>query len=190
MQRYVKYCWKNFPRCEICLVVGCLKKASGNACSTVLFEGKPDHLIASISQVLEQNEMILMAGRMIGHSFLHGGPRLTGVSPAVLHVLLGDTLQTATITIEDVADIDIKETIRLLYEDGESDRKGDECKNQYSALIEDQRAAVNELALAWDLPVLMETNSTWLLHNLPQHAICIVLYLHVQATLLVTTADT
>lgn len=49
---------------------------------------------------------------MIGHSFLHSGPRLTGLSPAILHVLLGGTPQTATITLEDVADLDIKETIR------------------------------------------------------------------------------
>lgn len=56
--------------------------------------------------------MFVVAGRMIGHSFLHGGPLLTGVSPAMIHVLLGDTPQTATITLEDVADMDIRETIR------------------------------------------------------------------------------
>lgn len=76
----------------------------GNACGTLLFEGQSDHLIPSTSQVLAQNEMFIMAGRMIGHSFLHGGPRLTGLSPAVLHVLLDATPQTATITFEDVAD--------------------------------------------------------------------------------------
>ncbi|KAK7125348.1 hypothetical protein R3I93_010121 [Phoxinus phoxinus] len=136
----------------------------GNACGTLLFEGQPDHLIPSTSQVLAQNEMFIMAGRMIGHSFLHGGPRLTGLSPAVLHVLLGGTPQTATITLEDVADLDIKETIRPLFEDEAS-------KNQCCGLTEDQRAAVNELALAWDLPVLTKTNRTWLLHNLLQHAV-------------------
>ncbi|XP_058630085.1 uncharacterized protein LOC131539495 [Onychostoma macrolepis] len=89
----------------------------GNASSTLLFEGQPDHLIPSTSQVLAQNEMFTMAGRMIGHSFLHGGPRLTGLSQAVLHVLLGGTPQTATITLDDVADIDIKETIRPVTSD-------------------------------------------------------------------------
>ncbi|XP_026100043.1 uncharacterized protein LOC113070840 [Carassius auratus] len=136
----------------------------GHACGTLLFEGQPDHLIPSTSQVLAQNEFFIVAGRIVGHSFLHGGPRLAGLSPAVLHVLLGGTPQTATITPDDVADLDIKETIRPLYKDEES-------KNQCSGLTEDQRAAVNELALAWDLPVLTETNRTWLLHNLLQHAV-------------------
>lgn len=81
-------------------------------CGTLLFEGQPDHLIPSTSQVLVQNEMFVVAGRMIGHSFLHGGPRLNGISPAVVHVLLGDEPQTATITLEDVADMDVRETIR------------------------------------------------------------------------------
>ncbi|KAI7814205.1 hypothetical protein IRJ41_010097 [Triplophysa rosa] len=86
-------------------------KLQGNASSTLLFEGQPDHLIPSTSQVWAPNEMFTMAGRIIRHSFLHGGPRLTGLSQAVLHVLLGGTPQTATITLNDVADIDIKETI-------------------------------------------------------------------------------
>ncbi|KAL1267150.1 hypothetical protein QQF64_002825 [Cirrhinus molitorella] len=136
----------------------------GNASSTLLFEGQPDHQIPSTFQVFAQNEMFTMAGRMIGHSFLHGGPRLTGLSQAVVHVLLCGTPQTATITLDDVVDIDIKETIRPLYENEESE-------NQCSGLTEDQRAAVNELALAWDLPVLTEANRTWLLHNLLQHAV-------------------
>lgn len=84
----------------------------GNACGTLMFEGQPDHLIPSTSQVLAQNELFIMAGRIVGHSFLHGGPHLAGLSPAVLHVLLGGTPQTATITLDDVADFDIKETIR------------------------------------------------------------------------------
>jgi len=58
-----------------------------------------------------------MAGRMIGHCFLHGGPELTvsPVSPAVLHVLRGGSRETATIVLEYVADIDIQETIQLIY---------------------------------------------------------------------------
>lgn len=78
----------------------------------MLFEGQPDHLIPSTAQVFAQNELFFMAGRMVGHSFLHGGPRLTGLSQVILHVLLGGTDQTATITLDDVADMDIKEAIR------------------------------------------------------------------------------
>lgn len=46
-----------------------------------------------------------------------------------------------------------------------------ESKSPWSGLTEDQRAAINELALAWDLPALNEANRTWLLHNLLQHAV-------------------
>ncbi|XP_039648983.1 uncharacterized protein LOC120554262 [Perca fluviatilis] len=119
----------------------------------MLFEGQADHLIPSTSQVLVQSDLFKMAGRMIGHSFLHGGPPLTGVSPAILHVLLGGSRETATIMLEDVADIDIRETIELLE------------RKTSSELTEDQRAAVNQLALSWDLPVLTQANHVWLLQS-------------------------
>uniref|UniRef100_A0A3P9HTJ3 HECT domain-containing protein n=1 Tax=Oryzias latipes TaxID=8090 RepID=A0A3P9HTJ3_ORYLA len=61
----------------------------GNRTGTLLFEGQADHLTPSTSKVLLQSDLFKMAGRMIGHSFLHGGPPLTGISPAILHVLLG-----------------------------------------------------------------------------------------------------
>ncbi|XP_062846705.1 uncharacterized protein LOC134308102 isoform X3 [Trichomycterus rosablanca] len=142
----------------------------GNGTSTVLFEGQVDHLVPSTSQVLVQSDLFLMAGRMIGHSFLHGGPLVAGLSPAIIHVLLGGSPQTAVILLEDVVDIDIRETLQLLYTDNDSKREklNDEKKNELS---EDQRRAVNQLALSWDLPVLTATNRTWLLHSLLQHAV-------------------
>ena len=51
---------------------------------------------------------------MLGHSFLHGGPSLSGLSPAVVHVLLGGSPETATLTLEDCPDLDIREIIRLV----------------------------------------------------------------------------
>ncbi|XP_062846704.1 uncharacterized protein LOC134308102 isoform X2 [Trichomycterus rosablanca] len=86
----------------------------GNGTSTVLFEGQVDHLVPSTSQVLVQSDLFLMAGRMIGHSFLHGGPLVAGLSPAIIHVLLGGSPQTAVILLEDVVDIDIRETLQLV----------------------------------------------------------------------------
>ena len=83
----------------------------GNSCGTMLFEGQSGHLVPSNSKVLVQNDMYIMAGRMIGHAFLHSGPRLTGLSPAVKHVLAGGTPQTATIALEDITDIDVRETL-------------------------------------------------------------------------------
>ncbi|CAL8376043.1 unnamed protein product [Arctogadus glacialis] len=87
----------------------------GNSCGAMLFEGQSDHLVPSSSKIFMQNDMFIMAGRMIGHAFLHSGPRLTGLSPAVLHVLAGGTPQTATIALEDINDIDVRETIGPVF---------------------------------------------------------------------------
>ena len=51
---------------------------------------------------------------MIGHSFLHGGPCLTGLSPAIVHVLFGGSPETSTIDIKDCADTDVREAIQLV----------------------------------------------------------------------------
>lgn len=56
---------------------------------TRLFEGEPGHLVPSASHFLVESDMFTVAGRMVGHSFLHGGPCLQGLSAAVVHVLLG-----------------------------------------------------------------------------------------------------
>ncbi|KAL6487606.1 hypothetical protein MHYP_G00042320 [Metynnis hypsauchen] len=89
-------------------------KLEGNGTSTVLFEGQVDHLVPSTSQVLVQSDLFLMAGRVISHSFLHSGLLLAGLSPAIIHVLLGGSPQTATILLEDVVDTDIRETLQLV----------------------------------------------------------------------------
>ncbi|KAK1902807.1 G2/M phase-specific E3 ubiquitin-protein ligase [Dissostichus eleginoides] len=86
---------------------------------TRLFDGEPGHLVPSASHFLVESDMFIMAGRMVGHSFVHGGPCLSGLSPAVVHVLLGGSPETATVTLEDCPDLDIRATIRLL--EGESE---------------------------------------------------------------------
>ncbi|XP_049460106.1 uncharacterized protein LOC125905861 [Epinephelus fuscoguttatus] len=99
----------------------------------------------------------MFAGRMIGHSFLHGGPCLQGLSPAVIHVLLGGSPDTATVTLEDCPDLDIRETIRLL-EGG-------------SILSDKDKQSVQDLAYAWDLPSLTDNNRRWLFEKLLIHAV-------------------
>ncbi|XP_029970390.1 G2/M phase-specific E3 ubiquitin-protein ligase-like [Salarias fasciatus] len=101
--------------------------------------------------------MFMLAGRMVGHSFLHGGPCLSGLSPAVVHVLLGGSPETATVTPEDCPDLDIRETIKLL--------EGN------SSLSEKDKQRVQELVLAWDLPPLTENNRRWLFEKLLIHAV-------------------
>ncbi|CAL8403794.1 unnamed protein product [Boreogadus saida] len=137
----------------------------GNSCGAMLFEGQSDHLIPSSSKILMQNDMFIMAGRMIGHAFLHSGPRLTGLSPAVLHVLAGGTPQTATIALEDINDIDVRETIGPLYEVCESNN------GNLTTLSVEQRDSIKKLAVEMDYSILKETNRCWLLHNLLQDAV-------------------
>ncbi|XP_055015065.1 uncharacterized protein LOC129410606 [Boleophthalmus pectinirostris] len=122
---------------------------TGANCSvTRLFEGEPSHLVPSASHFLVESDLFLMAGRMMGHSFLHGGPCLSGLSPAIVHVLLGGTPETCTVTLEDCPDLDIRDTIRLL--EGESN------------LSEKDKVEIQDLAFAWDLPPLTEGNRKWL----------------------------
>ncbi|XP_076836263.1 uncharacterized protein LOC143481941 isoform X2 [Brachyhypopomus gauderio] len=78
----------------------------GNIERTCLFEGEPDHLVPSSSQSLIEGDMFLVAGRMLGHSFLHGGPRLPGLSRSIDH--------------------DIREIIKLV--DGDDELSEDECQ--------------------------------------------------------------
>ena len=87
----------------------------------LLFEGEQDHLLPSTSQILLESDLFVIAGRMIGHSFLHSGPSLYGVSEAIIHMLLHGNVDTAAITLADVADMadlrdvaDLRETIGMV----------------------------------------------------------------------------
>lgn len=66
------------------------------------------------SAVMVESELFLMAGRMMVHCFLYGGPGFPGLSPAITHVLCGGSIDTATVMIEDCPDLDIRETIQLV----------------------------------------------------------------------------
>jgi hypothetical protein len=55
-------------------------------------------------------------GRIIGHSILHRGPGLHGLSPAVKHVLSSDEESEEPITLvpEDIPDIDLRQMVNNL----------------------------------------------------------------------------
>ncbi|XP_030001827.1 uncharacterized protein LOC115427419 isoform X2 [Sphaeramia orbicularis] len=80
---------------------------------TLLFEGEKDHLVPAASQVFVDSDLFVVAGRMIGHSFLHNGPCLTGLSQAVIHVLGGGMPEMASIDIKDCCDTDVREAVEL-----------------------------------------------------------------------------
>ena len=87
----------------------------------IFFEGEQDHLIPIHDQTLRCTGSFKAFGRIIGHSFIHGGPVLYGLSPAIkrywaLTAKAGDedpdfeTL-TASISISDLPDVDLRQHI-------------------------------------------------------------------------------
>ncbi|XP_038578501.1 uncharacterized protein LOC119905489 [Micropterus salmoides] len=124
---------------------------------TLLFEGEKDHLVPSMSQVIVDSDLFLVAGRIIGHSFLHNGPCLTGLSQAIVHVLSGGMPEMACIDMEDCCDTDVRETVRLL--------------EGSTILTAEQKRSIQELALGWDLPGVTNENKRWLLEKLLFHAV-------------------
>ncbi|XP_034551457.1 uncharacterized protein LOC117821358 isoform X1 [Notolabrus celidotus] len=128
---------------------------SGNIAVSKIFEGEPDHLIPSVSDELLDNNMFAVAGRMIGHSFLHCGPSFPGLSPAIIHILFGGSLGTAPLTIQDCPDLDIRDAIIKL--------KGDEDLEELDP--------IHQLFPPLDLPAPNATNRKWLSEKILLHAV-------------------
>ncbi|XP_051282207.1 G2/M phase-specific E3 ubiquitin-protein ligase-like [Dicentrarchus labrax] len=127
----------------------------GSAAIVKIFEGEPDHLIPSVSDELLDNNMFTVAGRMIGHSFLHHGPSFPGLSPAITHILFGGSLETTPVTVQDCPDLDIRDTMKML--DGDAELK--------------EFDSIHQLCLSWDLPAPNATNRKWLSEKLLLHAV-------------------
>ncbi|KAF7653784.1 hypothetical protein LDENG_00078600 [Lucifuga dentata] len=137
---------------------------------TLLFEGEKDHLIPSTFYLLLESDFFIVAGQMIGHSFLCNGPCLAGLSPAILHVLYGGSPEEATIEIADCADMDICQTIQLAEPEGNHRN----CLLDGTAeLSAEEKHVINELALAWDLPPVTSENRRWLYDKLLLHAVLV-----------------
>ncbi|XP_027144324.1 uncharacterized protein LOC109140521 [Larimichthys crocea] len=127
----------------------------GNVAINKIFEGEPDHLIPSVLDEFLDNDMFTVAGRMIGHSFLYRGPSFPGLSPAIIHILFGGSLETTPVTIQDCPDLDIRDIVKMLYGDAELK----ECDS------------IHQLCLSWDLPAPNATNRKWLSQKLLLHAV-------------------
>ncbi|XP_035500686.1 G2/M phase-specific E3 ubiquitin-protein ligase-like [Scophthalmus maximus] len=127
----------------------------GNAAIVKIFEGESDHLIPSVSQELLDNNMFTVAGRMIGHSFLHHGPSFPGLSPAIVHTLLGGPLETTPVTVRDCPDLDIRDSVKML--------DGDAELTEFDS--------VRRLCLSWNLPAPNATNRKWLSEKLLFHTV-------------------
>lgn len=83
---------------------------------TNLFDGEADHLVPSASTILVESDLFTMAGRLIGHSCLHGGPTLSGLSPAFICFLTGGSQEeiSSLLCLEDCPNLDQRETIALV----------------------------------------------------------------------------
>ncbi|CAL8234013.1 unnamed protein product, partial [Boreogadus saida] len=124
----------------------------GSAALSSLFEGEKEHRVPSAAVVLRESNLFEMAGRMIGHSFLHGGYGVSGISLPVVTLLTGGSTNTAVsaLSLLDCPDLDHRETIGFL-------------KNTELTAAETTR--VTDLCLSWDLPVPTSTNHDWLFQN-------------------------
>ncbi|TDH08955.1 hypothetical protein EPR50_G00103450 [Perca flavescens] len=123
---------------------------------TLLFEGEPDHLVPAASEALIESNLFRVAGRMLAHTFLHDGPHVTGLSPAVIHVLFNGDPEMATVVTEDCPDLHIRSIIELL---------------EHEELTPEQKDTVSDLSMSWVLPAVTKTNRRWLHNKLLLHAV-------------------
>ncbi|MEQ2242630.1 hypothetical protein ILYODFUR_037883, partial [Ilyodon furcidens] len=82
-----------------------------NTGRTLLFNGTGDHKVPSTSKALIDGDLFLVAGRAIGHSFIHGGPQLTGLSPAILQLIVGSNQEFAALELADCPDTDVLDVV-------------------------------------------------------------------------------
>jgi len=78
------------------------------------FEGELDHLLPIHNQIGQQMGAYTAIGKIIGHSILHGGPGVYGLSPVAKHYWSHDDLakNPPPIVLEDLPDLILRETIQ------------------------------------------------------------------------------
>ena len=84
----------------------------GQGQMTMIFEGQKDHKLPIPKAVLSKAGFYVRVGRMIAHSFLHGGPPLHRLSPAVVEFWCQDSINA--VTIDDVLDYELREGLRTV----------------------------------------------------------------------------
>ena len=82
----------------------------------IYLEGNDDHKVPVHNQALRQTGSFKAIGRILGHSFLHGGCGLAGLSPAVKHYFTYKSGEDATVcppplVIKDVPDVELQEML-------------------------------------------------------------------------------
>ncbi len=87
---------------------------SDNTGRTLLFNGMDDHKVPSTSRALLDGDLFRVAGRAIGHSFIKGGPLLTGLSPSMQQLLVGSNEESAVFEVADCPDTDVVDVVSLV----------------------------------------------------------------------------
>ncbi|KAK7882204.1 hypothetical protein WMY93_028378 [Mugilogobius chulae] len=130
----------------------------GNAAATPLFEGETDHLVPTAMSVVSESELFVMAGRIIGHSIVHGGPAMSGLSLAVVHTpKKSKELAMSHLVLNDCPDLDYRETIGLLLKD---------------TMTEEETTRVGRLCQEWYFPIPnKDTNKLLLIQQLLSHVV-------------------
>lgn len=73
----------------------------------LFFNGEDDHKVPSTSRALLDGDMFRVVGRMIGHSFINGGPLYSGLSPAFFLLIGGNKDETPILDLKDCPDTDM-----------------------------------------------------------------------------------
>ncbi|KAK0143145.1 hypothetical protein N1851_018729 [Merluccius polli] len=89
---------------------------------TILFQQHQRHLLKATSS------------GMLAHSFLHDGPHVTGLSPAVIHVLFNGDPEMATVVTEDCPDLHIRSITQLACNIKETLSCKNYCLGKYNNL--------------------------------------------------------
>ena len=79
----------------------------------IYFEGEPDYKLPVHSPSLRNTGSFRAVGRILAHSFLHGGPCIHGLSKAVKHYFASQkkqdlSLDPPPLELDDVADYDLR----------------------------------------------------------------------------------
>uniref|UniRef100_A0A8C1P360 HECT domain-containing protein n=1 Tax=Cyprinus carpio TaxID=7962 RepID=A0A8C1P360_CYPCA len=128
-----------------------------NCGKTLLFNGEDDHKVPSTSRPLLDGDLFRVVGRMIGHSFINGGPLYSGLSAAFFPLLSGSKDDTPILELKDCPDTDVIEVVSLL-----------ESQNE---LNPNEMDSINNLAISWDLPAVSNINRRWLAETILYHGV-------------------
>lgn len=80
----------------------------------IFLEGESDHRVPVHDHSLRLTGAFKVVGKIIGHSILHDGPGVTGLSPAVKHFLsneMNSETQPPQLSLQDIPDMELRQLI-------------------------------------------------------------------------------